>query len=76
MADSLESWGEFPRIGLIVNGKKKFYSLQDAIPVWDSGWLDVRDSKEVLEADFSVRLMTDEENKDFQERVDQFSASK
>ena len=72
----LDSWEEFPKVGLIVEGKKKFYPLREAIPLWDSGFLRVEDSAEVLEGDFSVRPMTEEENRDFQARTDEFSASK
>ena len=72
----LDSWREFPKVGLIMEGNKKFYTLQEAIPLWDSGFLRVEDSGEVLEEDFSVRLMTKEENLEFQARTDEFSASK
>ncbi len=72
----LDSWREFPKVGLIIEGNKKFYTLQEAIPLWDSGFLRVEDSGEVLEEDFSVRLMTKEENLEFQARTDEFSASK
>lgn len=71
----LDSWREFPKVGLIIEGNKKFYTLQEAIPLWDSGFLRVEDSGEVLEEDFSVRLMTKEENLEFQARTDEFSAS-
>lgn len=48
--DVLASWGEFPRVGLVVEGEgKKFYSLREAVPLWDSGFLPVESSGEVLE---------------------------
>lgn len=74
--DILSSWKDFPKIGLIVEGEKKFYSLRQAIPLWDSGFLRVEDSGEVLEQDFRVRRMTKEENRAFQDRVDEYSANK
>ena len=73
---ALEGWAEFPKIGLIVNGKKKFYSVGEAVPLWDSGWCRVDDSGELLLADFTIRAMTPEENKAFQCRVDDYSANK
>jgi hypothetical protein len=72
----LADWKEFPKIGLITEGKKEFYSLQQAIPLWDSGVLRVEDSGEVLEQNFCVRQMTREENRAFQDRVDEYSAGK
>lgn len=74
--DVLASWGDFPKVGLIVDGKKEFYPLKEAVPLWDSMFLKVEDSGEVLEHDFRVRAMTVEENKAFQARVDEYSASK
>ena len=76
MSNMFDDWGEFPKVGLIVEGKKKFYSLREAVPLWDSGFLKVEDSGEVLEVDCTVRKMTAEENREFQERADEFSASK
>jgi hypothetical protein len=71
-----DTWTDFPRIGLIVDGKKKFYPLREAIPLWDSGWMKVEDTGEVLEADYSVRKMTAPENAEFQELTDEYSGSK
>ena len=76
MADILDDWGDFPKIGLIVNRIKKFYPLREAIPVWDSGFIPVEDANELLLADFTVRRMTDEENRAFQSRTNEYSASK
>ncbi len=77
MANLLDSWDNFPKIGLIVVGDKKFkkfYPLNEAIPLWNSGMVRVEDSGEILMPDFSIRQMTDEENRAFQELVDEFSA--
>jgi hypothetical protein len=74
--DILSGWDDFPKIGLVVEGNKAFYPLREAIPLWDSGWVKVEDSGELLEQDFHVRKMTPEENLVFQERVDTYSASK
>ena len=71
-----DTWTDFPRIGLIVDGRKKFYLLHEAIPLWDSGWMKVEDTGEVLEADYSVRKMTAPENTEFQELTDEYSGSK
>ena len=76
MSDALEGWNEYPRIGLIVEGEKRYYPLREAIPLWDSGYLNVKDTGEVLQEDSSVRKMTGEENRAFQRRVDDYSASK
>ena len=76
MSDVLDDWNDFPKIGLITGDEKRFLSLNEAIPVWDSWGLDVEDTGEVLEADYSVRMMTDEEYLVFQNRVDQFSSNK
>ena len=74
--DILSGWDDFPKIGLIVHGDKAFYPLQRAIPLWDCGWVKVEDSAELLLRDFTVRTMTVEENRAFQQRVDNYSASK
>ena len=76
MSSILDSWKEFPKIGLIVSNKKKFYPLSEALPLWSSGFLDVRDSGEILLEDGSIRSMTEEENRSFQDLADDFSASK
>lgn len=76
MPNPLDGWGDFPKIGLVVEGKKKFYSLKEAIPLWDSGWTRVESARELLMPDFSIRTMTAEENAEFQDRVDDFSARK
>ena len=76
MTDILDAWGDFPKIGLIVDGAKKFYPLREAVPLWDSGWQNVEDTGEVLQEDSSVRKMTEEENRAFQERVDTYSENK
>lgn len=75
-ADILRTWDDFPKIGLIVEGKKKFFRLSEAVRLWDSGFVRVEDTGEVLESDFSVRRMTPEENLVFQRRVDDYSESK
>lgn len=76
MPDILDGWKDFPKVGLIVNGEKKFYPLAEAIPLWDNGFLKVEDSHELLLEDFGVRRMTAEENRAFQRRTDEFSESK
>jgi len=76
MSNPLDGWGDFPKIGLFVEGTKKFYSLKEAIPLWDSGWIRVGDTGELLMPDFSIRKMTAEENAEFQARVDEYSANK
>ncbi len=76
MPDCLENWEDFSKIGLIIEGTKKFYPLREAIPLWDSGWVRVEDTGELLEADFTVRPMTQEEDRAFQERTDEYSARK
>lgn len=76
MASILKDWGAFPRIGLIVEGKKKFYPLHEAVPLYDSGLVKVVDSGELLESDFSVRLKTEEEDREFERLCDEYSARK
>jgi hypothetical protein len=76
MADILGDWGEFPKIGLVVENRKKFYTLSEAVPLWDSGYIQVSDTGEILHEDFSVKKMTDEENRAFQVRVDNYSAGR
>lgn len=49
MSTVLDGWGEFPKIGLVVNGEEKFYSLAEAIPLWSSDWEEVEDTGTVLE---------------------------
>ena len=71
-----DTWTDFPRVGLIVDGMKKFYPLREAIPLWDSRWMKIEDTGEVLEADYSVRKMTASENAEFQELTDEYSGSK
>lgn len=78
MANALSKWGkDFPKVGLVVKEQKKFYSLREAIPLWDCGLVEVESAdNEVLEEDFRVRKMTDGENAEFQRAVDEFSANK
>lgn len=76
MSDVLEKWKDFPKIGLVVEGEKKFYPLSEAIPLWDSGMIRVEDTGELLLENSSTRRMTPEENRAFQRRVDNYSASK
>ncbi len=76
MPNLLDDWGVFPKIGLIVGGRKKFYSLQEAVPLWDSGMFEVKDSGEVLLSDFSVRTMTKDESMAFESRVDDYAAER
>ena len=76
MRDILENWKDFPKIGLVVEGKKRFYPLNEAVPLWDSGMLKVEDTRELLQEDMSVRAMSKEESSAFQARVDEYSASK
>lgn len=76
MSNVLDDWREFPKIGLIVEGKKKFYSLKEAVPLWDSWMIRIEDTNELLLEDFSIRAMTPEESEEFQSRVDDYSYAK
>jgi len=76
MADCLDSWTEFPKLGLVVNGQKKFYPRREAVVLLDSEYHRVEPTGEVLMADFTVRRQTTGEARAFQERADQLSASR
>lgn len=47
---NITQWGDFPRIGLIIAGKKKFYTQSEAVRIWDQGFVHVDDSGERLPA--------------------------
>lgn len=67
---------EFPRIGLVVDGILGYYSMREAIPLWDSGWREVELSGKVLEKDMRTRPMTKEEERELQNGADEYSANK
>lgn len=78
MPNALSKWKkDFPKVGLIVAGNKRFYPLNAAIAFWNCGAIKVESaSNEVLEENFTVRKMTDVENDEFQRRTDEYSANK
>ncbi len=70
----LDTWGEFPKIAAIINNKKHYHTLREALQLWDSLSIEFTDPDEVLEADGTVRKMTKEEKAEFNTRLDDWSA--
>ncbi len=67
---------QFPRYLLKVNGKRIFYSFFDAVVLLDSGFENVRFGRYVLNADFSVSLMREEDREKLLKAADEYGASK
>jgi len=67
---------EFPKYLMKINGERKFLSFRDAFVFYDSGSLLVEFGRYVLNEDFSVRKMTDEDRTKISRSADNYSASK
>lgn len=66
----------FPKYEMIINGKKKYLSLQDAGIVYDNGFVQVEIGDNVLESDFTVRNITKKEEREIANIADEYSANK
>jgi hypothetical protein len=67
---------EFPKYLMKINGQRKFLSLRDAYVAYDSGFDKVKFGIYVLEKDFSVRKMTEEDAEKISNFADKHSESK
>lgn len=67
---------DFPLYLLVVDGKKQFVPIAEAGRLFDSGWQKVDTGGLMLEKDFSVRPMTQEEERQVSTAADEYSASK
>ena len=59
-----------------VNGKRQFMTMQAAGVAYDSGWQKVELLRIVLEADYTVRDLTEEEEREISRIADAHSDSK
>jgi hypothetical protein len=67
---------KFPKYLMKINGQRKFLSFERAYVMFDSGSDQVEFGRYVLEADFSVRKMTDEDREAISEAAERYSDSK
>lgn len=67
---------EFPKFLMRIGGKESFMPMRQAGVAYDNGWQEVVLVGKVLEADFSVRSITTEEESEIQRIADAYSASK
>jgi hypothetical protein len=67
---------DFPKFLMKIGGNRKFLSLSEAYIAFDSGFLYVEFGRYVLNEDFSVRKMTEEDKKKISDAADEYSASK
>ncbi len=67
---------EYPKYLMKVNGDRKFFPFAEAAAIYDSGHERVEFGRYVLNEDFSVRKMTDEEKWKISRAADEYSHSK
>lgn len=67
---------QFPKYLLKVNGKRVFYNFSDAVVLLDSGFENVEFGRYVLNADFSVSLMTKGDREKLLKAADEYGFSK
>lgn len=66
----------FPKYLMKINGGRKFLPFGEAYVAYDSGSARVEFGRYVLNEDFSVRKMTDEDKSKISDAADKYSASK
>jgi hypothetical protein len=67
---------EFPKYQMVINGARRFLPFGEAYVAYDSGSADVKFGQDVLEQDFSVREMTEEDRQKISAAADRYSESK
>lgn len=67
---------DFPKYLMKINGNRKFLTFRDAYVAFDSGSNRVEFGRYVLNENFSVRKMTDEDMTKISETADKYSESK
>ncbi len=65
-----------PLYHMIVNGNSSWLPIQQAGVAYDNNWVPVKIGKDVIEADGSVRPITDAERAQIVDIADEYSASK
>jgi hypothetical protein len=71
-----EETGAFPKYLMKVNGDRVFVSFRDTYVLFDSGNARVEFGRYVLNEDFSVRHMTQEDKDKISEAAEKYSDSK
>ena len=66
----------FPKYLMKINGERKFMTFQEAYRAYDFNFAAVDFGRYVLNADFSVRKMTDEDKENISKAADEYSESK
>lgn len=67
---------KFPKYLMKINRERKFLTFREAYVTYDSGLAQVEFGRYVLNEDFSVRKMTDEDKSKISDAADEYSASK
>ena len=67
---------DFPKYLIKINGDLRFLPFREAYVTYDSGYAKVELGRYVLNEDFSVREMTDEDRSMISAAADEYSASK
>ncbi len=68
--------GEFPKYLMKIGRNRKYLPLGEAAKAYDCGHADVRFGRYVLNEDYSVREMTNEDRDQISKAADNYSASK
>lgn len=66
----------FPWYLMKIGGERKFLPISEAGVAYDSGWVNVEIVGDVLEADGTVRPITEKERARISDIADEYSASK
>ncbi len=66
----------FPKYLMKIGGERNFLSFREAYVAYDLGFALVEFGRYVLNEDFSVRKMTDEDKSKISDAADAYSASK
>ena len=72
----MDKQGEFPKYLMKIDGQRRFLTFHEAAADYDSGSHQVEFGCYVLDADFSVREMTQEDREGISRAADDHSSSK
>ncbi len=67
---------DFPKYLMKIDGERKFLSFRDAYVAYDLGFVPVEFGRYVLNADFSVQKMTEEDKSEISYAADKYNAGK
>jgi len=67
---------DFPKYLMVIDGKLHFVPFREAYVAYDNGFVPVEFGQYVLNHDFSVREMTEEDKSKISDAADEYSASK